>query len=252
MVTGAGISLASGIPTFRGSDPGAVWTRDVTELGTRRFFEHDPVASWQWYLHRFASLDGRLPNPGHEALVELERWQEGRGGGFLLVTQNIDTLHEQAGSRALVKVHGSADRVRCSRDGCAFGAPAGSLPRAGVDLAPFLADPSPATLPRCPRCGAPLRQHVLWFDEHYGGHRDYGWERVVDAAHAADLVLFVGTSFAVGATDLVLRAALDRRRPALAVDPRLPSHLPSRLERWAARAEELLPATMERLRGATA
>ena len=122
VVTGAGASHASGIPTFRGREPEAVWKQDDIDLATRRTFELDPVAQWSWYLRRFERLEGARPNPGHLALVELERWQTARGGGFLLVTQNIDTLHEEAGSRRLIKVHGSSDRLRCSRQGCRHGA----------------------------------------------------------------------------------------------------------------------------------
>src|SRR5205085_178122 len=117
-----------GIPTFRGEDPGAIWKRDVTELGTRRYFEEDPVGSWRWYRSRFASLGGARPNPAHLALAALERWQAEQGQ-FLLVTQNIDGLHRAAGSTRLVEVHGRADRVRCSSDGCEHAAPEGSLPR---------------------------------------------------------------------------------------------------------------------------
>ncbi|MHC4274136.1 MAG: SIR2 family NAD-dependent protein deacylase [Planctomycetota bacterium] len=134
VVTGAGISLASGIPTFRGTDPGAIWKHDVTELGTRRYFQEDPAGSWNWYLSRFDAVLRCRPNPAHDAVAGLERWHTGRGGGFLLVTQNIDTLHEQAGARQMVKVHGSADRVRCSDYGCANGAPTGSLPRDAIDV----------------------------------------------------------------------------------------------------------------------
>src|SRR4051794_24017544 len=88
VVTGAGVSLASGIPTFRGTDVGAIWKKDVTELGTRAYFEEDPAGSWSWYLARFDAAVGAVPNPAHQALVALERWQRGRGGRFLLVTQN--------------------------------------------------------------------------------------------------------------------------------------------------------------------
>ena len=218
-VTGAGISLASGIPTFRGSDPGAVWKRDVTELGTVRYFREDPAGSWSWYLSRFDKVLSAKPNPAHRALVLLEAWQAKRGREFLLVTQNIDTLHEDAGSKALVKVHGSADRVRCSANGCRLGAPSGSLPRAQVDVAKFLANPSRETVPTCPECGELLRQHVLWFDEFYNGHDDYQWERVLRSAPKAELVLFVGTSLSVGVTDLVLSSALGRGVPVFSIDP---------------------------------
>ena len=132
VVTGAGVSLASGIPTFRGSDPDAVWATDVTELGTNRYFQDDPAGSWAWYLARFGRLADVAPNAAHHALAALERWQRGRGGEFLLVTQNVDRLHAAAGSEALVEVHGRVDRVRCSRQTCALGAPRGSIARADV------------------------------------------------------------------------------------------------------------------------
>ncbi|MBI5548522.1 MAG: RNA polymerase subunit sigma [Deltaproteobacteria bacterium] len=219
VVTGAGISLASGIPTFRGSDLGAVWKRDVTELGTVRYFDQEPEGSWRWYLERFEKVLGARPNPAHSALVDIERWRVARQAPFLVITQNIDGLHRAAGSTALVEVHGAADRVRCSAYGCRNGAPDGSLPRSQVDLSSFLAHPTRQNVPRCPECGELLRQHVLWFDELYSGHRDYQWPRVLDASDTAELVLFVGTSFSVGVTEQVLSQARERGTPVYNVDP---------------------------------
>lgn len=248
VVTGAGVSLASGIPTFRGTDPGAIWKRDVTELGTFDFFRRDPAGSWEWYMQRFDMVLGARPNPAHDAIAALERWQLDRGGDFLLVTQNIDTLHEQAGSERMIKVHGSADRVRCSRDGCRLGAPAGSLSRSAIDFAPFLAAPGPDTVPRCPDCGAHLRQHVLWFDEVYTSHADYQWERVLRALDRVKVALCVGTSFAVGFTEAVLQAAFWNGSRVVAVDPgEPPLSVRSGFAHLRAPAEELLPAVCARL-----
>lgn len=246
VVTGAGISLASGIPTFRGTDPGAVWAEDVTELGTHAFFERDPARSWLWYLSRFGAVEGKQPNAAHHALVALERLSADEGRGFLLVTQNVDTLHEQAGAEALVKVHGTADRVRCARVGCVHGAPQGSLPRASVDVSALLAHPTRANVPRCPACGSLLRQHVLWFDEYYTDHADYAYARVQNAMHRCDVLLFVGTSFSVGVTDNVL-ATCRWRVPVWSIDPT--GKAPSREVRVVAgKAEEVLPAVVERAR----
>jgi NAD-dependent deacetylase len=250
VVTGAGISLASGIPTFRGSDPHAVWKRDITELGTYRYFREDPVGSWQWYLQRFTQVLNARPNPAHLAVATLERWHLERGGRFLLVTQNIDTLHEQAGSREMVKVHGSADRVRCASEGCPNGAPSGSLARSDIDIKPFLDAPSNETLPRCSRCGDVLRQHVLWFDEYYSEHHDYQWNRVLEAAGTMRLALFVGTSFAVGVTELFLQHAHSRGIDAFSIDPGVARAPYPRLTVLTEKAEELLPAVCESL-GAT-
>ena len=240
VITGAGISAASGIPTFRGTDPDAVWNRDVTELGTFGFFQRDPVTSWRWYLSRFQKVEGAKPNPAHEALVVLERWQIARHRQFLLVTQNIDTLHEQAGSRELAKVHGSADRVRCSKYGCPRGAPRGSLERSRTELDSFASDPKLETLPKCPLCGSVLRQHVLWFDESYDDHEDYQFDRVCQQAAGGDLFLFIGTSFSVGITDILLHAARHRNARILSIDPSTAS-VPLSVEPIRAPAEVVLP-----------
>jgi NAD-dependent deacetylase len=241
VVTGAGISLASGIPTFRGQDPGAIWKNDGTELGTFRYFCQDPVGSWRWYLSRFEKTAGAKPNPAHTALASLEGFCERAGGELLLVTQNIDGLHRQAGSRNLIEVHGRADRVRCPRGDCRNGSPRGSLPRSDFDLQAFLAAPSAATLPRCPLCRAVMRQHVLWFDEYYDSHQDYEWPRVLTAAAASAAVLFIGTSFSVGVTDLILGAALERGVPVLSIDPAAAAP-ETGVVSLRARAEEILPA----------
>lgn len=246
VVTGAGISAPSGLPTFRGTDPDAVWNRDVTEIGTRWFLERDPVSWWTWFLDRFEGLADAEPNPAHHALAALERWQVGRGGDFLLVTQNIDTLHERAGSSRLIKVHGTSDRLRCSRSGCRYGSPSGSLPRTGTELEGFRRDPSRATLPRCPECGALVRAHVLLFDEMYDEHADYAFGQVRHALERMALALFVGTSFSVGVTDLVLREALGWRTPVISIDPAAAPPLPG-ITGLRAPAEEILPAACREL-----
>lgn len=246
VVTGAGVSAASGLATFRGPEPDAIWTRDVLEMGTRAYFERDPVDWWRWFLDRFGGILDVKPNAGHRALADLERWHRERGGDFLLVTQNIDVLHEKAGTERLVKVHGSADRLRCSRPGCPHGAPAGSLPVDRVDLEAFRRDPTPEHLPRCPECGALLRAHALLFDEYYHEHEDYGWDRVQAALERVHTQLFVGTSFAVGVTELALRSGWMRGVPAMSVDPG--GEPPAGVAGLRQPAEALLPAVTERLR----
>jgi NAD-dependent deacetylase len=144
-------------------------------------------------------------------------------------------------------VHGSADRVGCSRDGCALGAPRGSLPRASVYLAAFRRQPKLDHLPRCPQCGALLRQHVLWFDETYDEHADYQIERVVAAAEVAELVLFAGTSFSVGITDLLLNLAWRNGAATFAVDPAPPPRPTPGVRHLRAAAEQLLPAVVAAL-----
>jgi NAD-dependent deacetylase len=179
-------------------------------------------------------------------LAALEEWQTARGGEFLLVTQNVDLLHERAGSTRLIKIHGTVDRLRCSRDGCRLGAPAGSLAASEADFSPFLAAPRLDALPRCPACGALLRAHALLFDEIYDDHQDYRFREVLQALERIALVLFVGTSFSVGITDIVLREALGWRVPVLSIDPGAPPPVSGVMGlRWP--AEEVLPAAVSLL-----
>lgn len=250
VVTGAGVSAASGLPLFRGADPDAIWNRDVTEVGTVRFFASDPVSWWQWFLRSFEGLLEARPNAAHVSLAALEHWQLGRGGDFLLVTQNVDTLHEQAGSRRMVKVHGTADRVRCSRSGCRLGAPSGSFPAAEADFSRFEESPAREHLPRCPACGALVRAHALLFDEYYDEHVDYGFGEVRRAVERMALALFVGTSFSVGVTDLVLREALGWHLPVISIDPGAGAPPARGVVLIKEPAETLLPAVCEEL-GAT-
>ncbi|WP_163993539.1 SIR2 family NAD-dependent protein deacylase [Pyxidicoccus caerfyrddinensis] len=246
VVTGAGVSLASGIPTFRGSDPGAVWANDVTEKGTRAYFKLSPHASWLWYLKRFELARGAKPNAAHQALVAWEAWQQRQGRDFLLVTQNVDTLHEQAGSRALVKVHGSLDQARCTQLCCKHGPPSGTFPMAEVDFGPLHADPSPKTVPRCPECRSKLRPHVLWFDEFYTEHESYQFDHVLLSAKRARLVVFIGTSFSVGVTERVSELGLKNGAQVISIDPSGVSPHP-RIHVVAERAEVLLPRVVEAL-----
>jgi NAD-dependent deacetylase len=247
VVTGAGVSLASGIPTFRGTDPGAIWKHDLTELATFGFFQSDPVASWRFYLDRFDLVRDARPNPAHLAIAALDRARGERDREFLLVTQNVDTLHEAAGTTRMIKVHGSADRVRCSAVRCRLGAPRGSLGFGRVDAAAFLASPCLDTLPRCPECEAPLRPHVLWFDELYGDHQDYQWDRLLGSAAAATTIVFVGTSFSVGVTDVILQSGLATGAAMLSIDPGAHRQPHRSLRHLAVPAERVLPAACREL-----
>ena len=242
VVTGAGISAASGIPTFRGNDTHAHWKRSPMELATFDFFRQDPVTSWTWYLSRMDVAKAAAPNPGHAALATLEKWWVGQGREFTLVTQNIDTLHERAGSQRLVKVHGSFDRVRCANEECA----APTLPWDESRLTDFRESPSTKTLPRCALCNELLRVHVLWFDESYDSHNDYGWLRARGACQSMALVLFVGTSFSVGVTDMFATFAARAQIPAWSVD--ISGLAPTGVQPLSSPAEELLPQLISKLR----
>jgi NAD-dependent deacetylase len=251
VLTGAGISLASGIPTFRGSDPGAIWAHDITELATLRYFTADPTGAWRWYRDRFLRVLAARPNQAHRALAALERWHARRRRDFLLVTQNIDTLHERAGSTRVVKVHGSADRCRCADPMCRLGA-VESIALEDLDFAEFDRDPRVDAIPSCPACGTLVRPHVLWFDELYVSHADYQWHVVDAAAARIRLLVCVGTSLAVGVTSFLQSAAADAAAPVFLIDPGgRPPDAHRSMVHVRAKAEELLPEAVALLTAST-
>lgn len=173
-LTGAGISAESGIPTFRGA--GGLWrTYKPEELATPQAFARDPKLVWEWYDWRRGLIAAAEPNPGHFALVRLAR----RAEQFTLITQNVDGLHDRAGSTGILKVHGDIWDLRCSQCGLAT-----------VDRRV----PLPALPPKCPECGALLRPGVVWFGESLP---EGVWEQAVTAASHTDLMLVIGTSAAV-------------------------------------------------------
>jgi len=247
VLTGAGISLASGIPTFRGSDASAVWATTAMERATWRHFQRQPADSWAWYRQRLGIALGAAPNPAHRALTVLEAWSTGRHQRVRIVTQNIDPLHERAGARGLVKVHGSIDRARCANPRCRLGATE-TTALADLDFARFDQTPVADAIPRCRACGGLMRPHVLWFDEHYGSHPAYEWPAVLEACETMTLAVAIGTSFSVGVTDLVATTAAARRVPLIIIDPEAPA-IPAgpRAVHLREKAEELLPAVCARL-----
>jgi NAD-dependent deacetylase len=176
-LTGAGASTESGIPDFRSRD--GVWTQfDPMEYATIDAFRRDPRKVWEFYGLRLRVLADAEPNAAHRALAELER----RGLLQAIVTQNIDTLHELAGSRDVVEVHGSIRQAVCLVDGTL-------VPRAEVVR---LVDELGA--PPCPRCGAILKPDVVMFGEVLPGD---AIERATRLARDAGLLLVVGSTLEV-------------------------------------------------------
>jgi NAD-dependent deacetylase len=172
--TGAGISAESGVPTFRG--PQGLWRSFSPEkLATPKAFAENPRLVWEWYDWRRQIISQVKPNPGHRALAEMERRAPGR---FTLVTQNVDGLHDRAGSRRPVKLHGDIWQLRCT--GCAA--------EVRNEQAPL--EPLP---PRCP-CGALLRPAVVWFGE---ALPEDAWDEAFEAATQAQVFLVIGTSVTV-------------------------------------------------------
>ena len=198
VLTGAGISAESGIPTFRG--PEGYWTVGSNvympeEMATMRMFQHDPQAVWEWYLYRLGVCTDAQPNAGHHALVEMERKL---GDRFTLITQNIDNLHIRAGNslERTYQIHGNINYTRCASH-CNMGLHHLNAQLGGKRAHKDLKDDELALL-TCHQCGGWLRPHVLWFDECYDEHY-FRFDSSMHAAQQTDLLITVGTS---GATNL--------------------------------------------------
>ena len=178
VLTGAGISAESGVPTFRGGGGSEIWTwrgRPVTELSSAELVATDPMLVWEWFDYRRGMLTSIEPNAGHCALAEWEsRFEE-----FTLITQNIDDLHRAAGSRNMLELHGNIWRARCLR--CASRFEARESPIEGKP-------------PRCLECGGPARPDVVLFGEMLPKGV---FERAEEAASRADLFFVIGTSAVV-------------------------------------------------------
>lgn len=254
-LTGAGISVASGIAPFRGTKD-AVWEQDVLEMGTFRMFAKDPVKQWEWYLRRFDGCRGAQPNAAHYAITKLQEWKAAdrlpkstgpRDLSLRVVTQNIDGLHVAAGTQDVIEVHGRAREVRCSRPRCKNGAPNGTLPWDESMFTAFRAEPKQENLPRCPLCGLLLRPHVLWFDEVYVEHFGYRFDEATNLFQSSDLIVFVGTSFSVGITEqAMILATMDPSKKVWTIDPH--SAPPEDAGRWLrAPSEEALPEVVRLL-----
>jgi NAD-dependent deacetylase len=178
VLTGAGVSAASGIPTFRGAD--GLWKKVRAEtLATPEAFASDPKLVWEWYDWRRGMIRDASPNAAHDVLA---RWTRERPG-TTLITQNVDGLHERAGAQRLVRLHGSIWHVRCW-NACAAGR---------VDWLDETV-PLPALPPRCPHCGGLVRPGVVWFGESLNSGV---LELATRAAADCDVFLAVGTSAVV-------------------------------------------------------
>ena len=172
VLTGAGVSAESGVPTFRDALTG-LWAKfDPLELATPQAFARNPKLVWDWYASRRAQLGDVEPNAGHVAIARIEM----QVPQFLLATQNVDGLHARAGSRAFVELHGNIGRVRCSRDD---------------RIVERWDDPTDALPPRCSACGALLRPDVVWFEEMLPAD---ALARAEEAARECDLMVVAGTS----------------------------------------------------------
>jgi NAD-dependent deacetylase len=177
-LTGAGISVPSGIPDFRTPETGLWANVDPMEVAHIDVFERDPARFWSYYRPRFQSLGDKRPNPAHEALAELER----RGLVDGVVTQNIDRLHRAAGSENVVEVHGSIETSSCRRCAASF----------DLEEIDSLFDPDGVAI--CSQCGGAVKPDVVLFGELLP---ESAMTRARSLAERAQLMICVGSSLAV-------------------------------------------------------
>jgi len=204
VLTGAGISAESGLATFRGA--GGLWRgHRVEQVATPEAFAADPALVWAFYSERRRRAAGVRPNPGHAALARLEH---ALGDRFFLCTQNVDSLHEAAGSKRIVHMHGRLLESRCSRRGC----PAGPYPDSNLYR-------TAAEIPRCPACGYLIRPHICWF-----GEIPFELERIREALDACSACLVVGTSGVVEPAASFVRIAGARGAQTVYVGPEEPAN----------------------------
>jgi NAD-dependent deacetylase len=190
--TGAGVSAESGLPTFRDAQAGLWAQYKPQDLATPEAFARDPETVWRWYQWRRRVHSGVDPNAGHRAIATMQA----RIPEAALVTQNVDRLHELAGSRSVIHLHGHLFRNKCARCGIA-------LP----DVPDHLETP-----PHCPECGGFYRPDIVWFGE---ALPDNAWKTAAALAQAAEIVFSIGTSAMV--TPAAELPRLARRAGALVV-----------------------------------
>lgn len=195
--TGAGVSKESGLDTFR--DVGGVWQKiRPEEMATPQAFARQPRQVWQWYAERWRRASGVAPNPGHHTLAV---W-EGRFAGFTLVTQNVDGLHQQAGSRNVLELHGTLAWAKCHRCG------------RRREMGEAVAE-SPEEPPAC-SCGGRFRPAVVWFGESLP---EETLALATEAAQGCDLFLTLGTSGTVYPAAGLIELARDSGACLVEVNP---------------------------------
>ncbi|MCA9949724.1 MAG: NAD-dependent deacylase, partial [Anaerolineales bacterium] len=196
VLSGAGTSAESGVPTFREAQTGLWAQYDPTELATPQAFRRNPQLVWDWYAWRRELITRAEPNAGHYALAAVARHVP----KFTLITQNVDSLHQQAGSEDVIELHGNIMRIKCFD--------CGRLVTAIEETA--------VTPPRCPHCNGYLRPDVVWFGESLP---QAALQRAFIAAHNCDLFFAIGTSALVQPAASLPVEAIQNNKTAVEINP---------------------------------
>lgn len=231
ILSGAGMSAESGIPTFRDALTG-LWAKfNPQDLATNAGFKRDPALVWGWYEARRRGVQRAFPNAGHVALRDLAAlsWVE----DLTVITQNVDDLHERAGSKNVIHLHGSLFAPRC----IACGRPPGQDELGGTATS-FEDDDQPVPPPRCQRCNGMIRPGVVWFHEELPTRE---WSQANKRVHAADLLLVVGTSGQVQPAASLPEIAEQNGCPVWIIDPDASLGV-GRRRHWCSTAAVALPA----------
>jgi NAD-dependent deacetylase len=200
VLSGAGISAESGVPTFR-DDKNGLWARfDPYELSSTEGWRDNPQRVWGWYLWRHYLVADVQPNAGHRAIAA---WQD--DAQVSVITQNVDDLHERAGSHSVHHLHGSLFEFRCARCGTRYSGALPAMPEPALEVDP----------PVC-HCGGLIRPDIVWFGEQLP---DEPWQHAVEATEAADVMVVVGTSAIVYPAAGLAELALSRGTAVIEVNP---------------------------------
>jgi len=195
VLSGAGISAESGIPTFRDTQTGFWANYNPEELATAEGFLKNPKLVWEWYAMRRKKVKEVMPNPGHLALVEMEK----RVPSFTLITQNVDGLHRRAGSKRVLELHGNLQKVKCfDRGHPALNWEENEIP------------------PRCTQCGSFLRPDVVWFGEMLSPDI---LNESFEATRSCELFFSIGTSSLVHPAASLPYEVLARKIPVVEINP---------------------------------
>lgn len=193
-VTGAGISQESGIPTFRGND--GLWRKyDPMQLATIDAFYDNPKLVWEWYEDRRKNILNAKPNAGHFAIAELEKFKD-----VVVLTQNIDGLHQRAGSSNVLELHGSIIRIKCTV--CEF---EDDIPSSFENLPP-----------KCIKCSNILRPDVVWFGESLS---QKVWNQAIIEANSCEIMIIAGTSLVVSPANTLPVYAKENNATLIEVNP---------------------------------